>query len=141
MTVFQSMLNNTAYLHRRVRTDDGRGGYEISYTANGTADARIRDASSAERTVAQQEERQITHVLYLEIGTDILRGDAVTIDELTVEVDAFKKTDRENDYLALEHLEMDCLERQMELEPGAYFVTEDGDTFLITEVGDFLILE
>lgn len=112
MTVFGSMLNNTGQISKLRRTPDGQGGWAIDYTSGAAVDCRLRDASSSEREVAQKEERQITHVLYLEIGQDIARGDMIMVDGLTVEIDAIKKTDRENDHLALEHLEIDCLERQ-----------------------------
>jgi SPP1 family predicted phage head-tail adaptor len=109
MTVFQSLLNNTFTVSRRVRTDDGQGGWAISYLELGTAEGRIRPATANERVVADAEEQQITHVLYLEHGEDVLRGDLVVCDDLTVEVLGVREPSK-----AGEHLEIDCLERQGE---------------------------
>jgi SPP1 family predicted phage head-tail adaptor len=107
--VFQSLLNNTGTDYRRRRAPDGQGGWSIDYVDNGASNCRIRPASSAEREVAMSEERQITHVLYVEYGTDILRGDRYLVDGLLVEVDAIREPSKAN-----EHLEIDCLERQQE---------------------------
>lgn len=109
MTVFQSLLNHDVAISRRQRTADGQGGHVISYTAVGTVRGRIRPASSTEREVAMVEERQITHVLYVVADVDIARGDRVTVDGLTVEVDAIREPSK-----AGEHLEIDCQERQVE---------------------------
>jgi SPP1 family predicted phage head-tail adaptor len=107
--VFQSMLNKDVAIEHRQRTPDGQGGWVIGYVAGDTVRGRIRPASSSEREVAQKEERQITHVLYVVAGTDIRRGDRVTVDGLTVEVDAIREPSK-----AGHHLEIDCLEKQVE---------------------------
>lgn len=109
MTVFTSLLNNTFTVSRRVRTSDGQGGWAISYLELGTVEGRIRPATSNEREVAAAEEQQITHVLYVEHGEDILRGDQVVCDDLTVEVLGIREPSK-----AGKHLEIDCLERQQE---------------------------
>lgn len=109
MSVFHSLLNNTMSLYRRIRTADGQGGWEISYTANGAVLGRIRPASSSEQVIAQQEGRWITHVLYVEAGSDIARGDLVVVGDLAVDVEGVREPSR-----AGEHLEIDCLERQLE---------------------------
>lgn len=109
MSVFESLLNNDFTIERRRRSPDGRGGWAIDYVAVGVVRGRIRPASSREREVAQQEERLITHVLYVVAGTDIARGDRVTGAGLTVEVQAVREPSR-----AGEHLEIDCRERQPE---------------------------
>lgn len=123
-TVFESLLNNMALIARRRRTTDGQGGWAIDYVNIGTAACRIRPASSAEKTVALAEERQITHVLYVVAGTDIERGDQVTIlagpgqaaaTDLTVEVEGVREPSK-----AGEHLEIDCRQRVQEVS------TEDG---------------
>lgn len=110
MSVFTSLLNNDFAISRRRRTPDGQGGWVIDYVAQGTARGRIRPASSAEREVAQREERQITHVLYVVAGTDIERGDRVTVGDLTVDVEAIREPSK-----AGEHYEIDCRERQVEV--------------------------
>jgi SPP1 family predicted phage head-tail adaptor len=70
---------------------------------------RIRPATSAEREVAQMEQRTITHVLYVVHGTDIARGDHVECGDLTVEVLGVREPSK-----AGHHLEIDCVEVQHE---------------------------
>jgi SPP1 family predicted phage head-tail adaptor len=113
MTVFQSLLNNTVALARQRRTPDGQGGWAIDYVALPSAQGRLRPASSAERDVAVKEERQLSHVLYVVYGTDIKRGDVATVDGLQVDVEAIREPSKAN-----EHLEIDCLERQVEVNVG-----------------------
>ena len=109
MTVFGSLLNNLFTLYRRQRTDDGQGGWLISYTANGTAPGRMRPATSQEQDAAMQEERRISHVLYVAADADILRGDLVTGGGVAVDVEAVREPS-----LASKHLEIECLQRQKE---------------------------
>lgn len=109
MGVFESLLNNTFTVERRTRTSDGQGGWTIGYTALGSVEGRIRPATSREREVADQEEQQISHVLYVVASEDIARGDRVTSGDLTVEVLGVREPS-----LAGEHLEIDCLERAAE---------------------------
>lgn len=110
MTVFESLLNNLFTVERRRRSPDGRGGWAIDYVQIDPMLGRIRPATSREREVAQLEEREITHVLYVVAGSDIARGDRVTGDGLTVDVRAIREPSR-----AGEHLEIDCRERQVEI--------------------------
>jgi SPP1 family predicted phage head-tail adaptor len=111
MTVFESLLNNAFAIERRVRTHDGQGGWTITYQAVGTVRGRIRPASVAERDLAQAEQREVSHVLYLVDGADIERGDRVTVTgELTVAVLGIREPS-----LADHHLEIDCLEIQREV--------------------------
>jgi len=113
MGVFESLLNNTFTVSRRVRTSDGQGGWEISYLELGEVEGRIRPATSSERVVADTEEQQITHVLYVSHGEDVLRGDLVTAGGVTPPLQVEVLGIREPS-LAGEHLEIDCLERQVE---------------------------
>jgi head-tail adaptor len=75
--VFQSLLNRDYRAWRPVRTDDGRGGWLISYSLIGTLRGRMRPMTGNEMTQAAQEQRQISHRLYVEaadaIGTQIRR--------------------------------------------------------------------
>jgi len=109
MSVFESLLNNTFTVERRARTGDGQGGWTITYIASGTVLGRIRPATANERVVADAEQQQITHVLYVLAGTDIARGDRVTCGELTVEILGVREPSK-----AEHHYEIDCLERQKE---------------------------
>lgn len=107
--VFKSLRNNTFDVERRSRTSDGQGGWTIGYAATGTVEGRIRPAGSAEREVAQAEGRQISHVLYVDHGEDVERGDRVTCGDLVVEVVAIREPSKTS-----HHLEIDCLEQQVE---------------------------
>jgi SPP1 family predicted phage head-tail adaptor len=109
MSVFESLLNNDFAVSRRRRTPDGRGGWVIDYVSIGTVRGRLRPASSRERAEAQQQSREITHVLYVVAGEDIKRGDRVTLNSLVVDVEAVREPSR-----AGEHLEIDCREIQLE---------------------------
>lgn len=109
MTVFESLLNNTFTVERRARVGDGQGGWTITYIAAGTIYGRIRPATANERVVADAEQEQITHVLYVLAGEDIARGDRVTCGDLVVEVLGVREPSE-----AGHHYEVDCLERQKE---------------------------
>lgn len=109
MSVFTSLLNGDYTIARRARISDGQGGWIISYTELATVRGRLRPASGTEREVAAQEQRQISHVLYVVAGTDIARGDQVEGDGVLVDVVGVREPSR-----ADHHLEVDCLERQME---------------------------
>jgi SPP1 family predicted phage head-tail adaptor len=113
MTVFESLLNNWFMISRRERTSDGQGGWEITYMAIGLVRGRIRPASSSEQQVAQEQQRQITHVLYVLPGTDIERGDLMTCEGLAVDVQGVRDPSQ-----AGHHLEVDCVEVQREATAG-----------------------
>ncbi len=110
---FEALLNRTYTLARRERVSDGRGGWPWSYVDQGTVKGRLRPASSAERTAAQQEQREISHVFYCAYDEDVKRTDRLTADGITVYVDAIRKPSR-----ADHHLEVDCSETQVEGEPA-----------------------
>ena len=109
MALIEVLFNNMWTISRRVRTDDGQGGWSISYTDIGTVEGRMRPALTSERVTADQEERRITHVFYVLEGTDIARGDLAEADDLIVEVMGVREPSRMD-----HHLEIDCEERQAE---------------------------
>lgn len=109
MSVFESLLNNDYAISRRARISDGQGGWIITYTELATVRGRLRPATGVEREVALQEQRQISHVLYVVAGTDIARGDQVEGADILVDVVGIREPSR-----ADHHLEVDCLERQQE---------------------------
>lgn len=109
MSVFASLLNNTFTVERRTRTSDGMGGWVIAYAPAGSYKGRMRPASSAERDVADQQQRNLTHVLYVVGTADIQRGDQVTGDGVTVHVLGVREPSRSD-----HHLEIDCEEVQLE---------------------------
>ena len=110
IAVFRSLLNHTVALYRLAVISDGQGGWTESHTAIASADGRIRPATSSEIEAAQNEERRISHVLYVEADTNIARGDVAVVDGLTVDVEAIREPSK-----AGEHYECDCLERQRDL--------------------------
>ena len=107
--IFESLLNNTFVSFRRDRVSDGQGGWSIVYVQNITFNGRIRPASSAEKETAQQEQRAISHVLYVVAGTDLARGDLVIGAGLAVDVQGVREPSQ-----ADHHLEIDCMETQRE---------------------------
>ncbi len=107
--IFESLLNNWFTISRIERTPDGQGGWSVTYIPIGVARGRIRPASSGEIELAAQQQRQITHVLYLLPATDIERGDMVTCGGLLVDVQGVRIPS-----YAFHHLEVDCVERQKE---------------------------
>ena len=109
MSNFLALLNNTFAVERRMRVPDGQGGHAIVYVEIGTVRGRLRPALTNERMVADSEEQQITHVLYVVAGADVARGDLVSCGETTVEVLGVREPS-----LAGHHWEVDCLERQQE---------------------------
>jgi len=106
-------FNNTFTLYRRDRTADGQGGWIVSYALNGTAEGRIRPATSREREVGTQEQREISHVLYVLAGTDIARGDQVELGDDVWDVMGVREPS-----LAGVHYEVDCMETQHEVVVG-----------------------
>ena len=109
--IFESLLNHTFAIYRRERTSDGQGGWSITYVANGSAEGRMRPASSAEREVAAEEQRAISHVLYVVHGADIVRGDLVIGGGITVDIQGVREPSQ-----AEHHLEIDCMETQREVD-------------------------
>jgi SPP1 family predicted phage head-tail adaptor len=109
MTVFESLLNNTFAISRRQRTPDAQGGWQISYQSLAPITGRLRPASSTEIIAAQQELRKISHVFYCLESADIARGDRISGDGVTVDIMALREPSR-----ADHHLEIDCLETQVE---------------------------
>lgn len=117
MSVFTSLLITTFTHERRRRTPDGQGGWVIDYVENDDSPVtgRIRPATSSERQLAMQEERQVTHVFYCQADEGVRRGDRLTATspggyQLVVDVDALREPS-----LAGEHYEFDCNERQAEV--------------------------
>ena len=108
--VFNSLRNNTFVSFRRDRVPDGQGGWPIVYIQYITFLGRIRPASSAERETAQQEQRAISHVLYVEYGEDIARGDLVLGGRLAVDILGVREPSQ-----AAHHLEIDAMEVQHEI--------------------------
>jgi SPP1 family predicted phage head-tail adaptor len=108
--IYGSLLNNWFTISRMMRLADGQGGHSISYIPIAVVRGRIRPAASSEIERAQQDQRQITHVLYVLPHTDIARQDMVTCDGLLVDVLGVRDPS-----FAGHHLEVDCMEHQQEV--------------------------
>jgi len=109
MPLIEMLFNQVVTVWRRERTPDLQGGWPITYEQVGTPRGRVRPASSAEQETAAAQGREITHVAYVLHGTDIVRGDQVDVDGLTLDVLGVREPSR-----AGYHLEVDCRERQAE---------------------------
>jgi SPP1 family predicted phage head-tail adaptor len=102
-----SQLNHIFSAYRPERISDGQGGWNETLGEPWEVRGRMRPASGAERTVAAQEQRQISHVLYTEADSGIQRGDVITGAGIEVTVQGVREPS-----LAGHHLEIDCLEIQ-----------------------------
>jgi SPP1 family predicted phage head-tail adaptor len=109
MSAFRSMLISDVAISRPQRTSDGKGGWVTTHATVATYRGRLRPASSGEREVAMQEQRHLSHILYVEYGADIRRNDQATVGNLTVKVESIREPST-----AGEHLEIDCREVQLE---------------------------
>lgn len=107
MKAITSQLNHTFSAYRPERTSDGQGGWLQALGEPWEVRGRMRPASGTERTVAAQEQRQISHVLYTESDSGLRRGDVLIGAGIEVEVQAVREPS-----LAGHHLEIDCLEVQ-----------------------------
>ena len=117
--VFTSMLNNTFVAGQPHRVSDGQGGWLVSYVSLGTVQGRMAPRmGEGETEVADNEEWEVMHVLYVEaddaVGTAIARDYLITLPaayedpERVYEVKGVREPS-----LANEHLEIDCLQRQL----------------------------
>lgn len=84
-------LFNKIFTHqRKIHVDDGQGGTYLDWQNIGTIRGRLRPASASERTVAAQEQAEISHIFYCSADEDIRRGDRLISADLTVEIIAIK---------------------------------------------------
>jgi len=107
MTYFTALLNNDFTISRLAPVSDGQGGFTEAWEELTTVRGRMRPASVAEITIAQQAQREISHVLYVAGTVEIARGDLVTGGGITVRVLGVR-----NPSQASHHLEVDCRELQ-----------------------------
>ncbi|MDG9705547.1 phage head closure protein [Streptomyces sp. DH37] len=69
------LLNTSVEVWRATRTPDGMGGWEETWAQTGTVRARLSQPSARERVTADQSQSHLTHVVYLDPGADVRRGD------------------------------------------------------------------
>jgi SPP1 family predicted phage head-tail adaptor len=105
--MINALFTHTFTVSRLSTASDGQGGWAQSRVDVGTILGRLRPTSASERTVAQQGQAQVSHVLYTSADADVQRGDLVTGAGKVVEVIAV----REPSHMG-HHLEVDCQEIQ-----------------------------
>lgn len=81
------LLHETVTIARRVAAADGQGGYTWSTVVLGTTRGRIRAAETSEIIEGGQRGAEITHVVHLAAGSDVRRGDILTVGGETYEVE------------------------------------------------------
>jgi len=109
MSHIESLFNHEFAVTRMARVSDGQGGWSQVPETVGSVEGRLRPATSREREVAAQQQREISHVLYTLAGEDVVRGDLVTGGGLTVLVQGVREPSQ-----ADRHWEIDCQELQKE---------------------------
>ncbi len=110
----EALYTHEFTLNRPTRAPDGQGGWLVAYEEAGAFRGRLRPASATERTVAQQRQATVSHVLYCATTVDVRRGDLVAGAGQTVEVVDVREPSH-----AAHHLEVDCREVQTEMEQEA----------------------
>lgn len=114
MTLFATLLIDRFVASRQTRVSDGQGGWSQVWEDVSEVSGRLRPLTANERTVAQQEQARVTHVLYTLMDAGIERGDLVTGAGTVVEVIAV----REPSHMG-HHFEIDCRETQLAAEDVA----------------------
>lgn len=72
----RGLLNTTVEVQRFTEVPDGHGGWNDTWATVATeVPARISQPTDLERQVAQQVQETLTHMVYLEPGADVRRGD------------------------------------------------------------------
>lgn len=80
------LLNRTFNRWRNTETDDGAGGVTTAWAKVDTVKGRLSSPSPAERQTAAQEGVEIDRVVYLDSDTDVVRGERLVVDGITVEI-------------------------------------------------------
>jgi SPP1 family predicted phage head-tail adaptor len=114
VSLIEALYNHDFTITRPARTDDGQGGWTMSDEPVGTVRGRLRPATATERTSADQRQARVTHVLYCAATADVRRGDLVLGAGQAVKVVDIREPSH-----AGHHLEVDCVETQLEGEQEA----------------------
>ena len=108
-TGINRLFNKTASIYSKSRTDDMQGGWIIDYGVIGTTKVRVSVLSGVEKQYAGETDRRITHKVYANPDSNIVRGNKLVIGNLSLEV-----LDVKEPSLANHHIEIDCIEWQSE---------------------------
>ncbi len=113
MSVFTSLLNGIFAVYKPQKTADGQGGWITSYASVGSVAGRMRPRGGRELDVADSEEQQVPHVLYVK-ATDAV-GMLIGREWLITDADGRNYTVQgvREPSLAGKHLEIDCMQRQL----------------------------
>lgn len=101
------LLNTRVQVWREVSSDDGGGGQETAWLLQSTQRARLSQPSARERQAADQSEASLTHIVYLQPGADVHRGDELRRGGVVFEVTAVFEPSVSGTYLRA-----DCTARQ-----------------------------
>lgn len=105
------LLNARVQVWRQVTADDGGGGQETAWLLQSTQRARLSQPSARERQAADQSEASLTHIVYLQPGADVRRGDELRREGVVFEVTAVLSPSESGTYLRA-----DCTARQPTVE-------------------------
>ena len=97
------LLNQTATIQSMTKTTDGRGGHKETFSGTTTVKCRVRPASSQEIFLAAAEKREVTHIVYTDPGSGLVRGDHLVIGSTTLEVLLLRNPSESGS-----HEEIDC---------------------------------
>jgi len=112
MALIDALYIHSLAVTRKARTSDGQGGWTETWGTVATISGRIRPASANERILARQQQAEISHVFYCATSVDVTRGDRLAGEGRTWDVIAVREPSH-----AGHHLEIDCLEWQIEGQP------------------------
>lgn len=114
--VFLGLMNRQFSVYRIERTSNNAGGWPETEASLGVITGRLRPITAKEKVVANSEDRETTHILYVPYsnpkageldGNEIKRGDLVLYGDLKIEVLGVRDPS-----LAHEHLEIDCVQME-----------------------------
>lgn len=115
-SIFLRLMNRKFQIYRIERVSNNAGGWPEMEVLFGTISGRLRPVNAKEKVVANSEDRETTHILYVPYvnptvgelnGSEIQRGDLVVYEDLKVEVLGVNDPS-----LAHQHLEIDCVEKE-----------------------------
>ena len=113
---FLGLMNRQFSISRIERESNGAGGWPETEAFLGVISGRLRPVTAREKVVANSEDRETTHILYVPYnnpkvgeldGSEIKRGDLVLYGDLKIEVLGVRDPS-----LAHEHLEIDCVQME-----------------------------
>lgn len=99
-------LNQTAQQFRPTRTPNGAGGWTTSLVPVGQVRCRVRSWTTEEELIARQQGVRVSHIMYIDAGTDVRRDDVFEIGSWSAAVQSVRTPSTRH------HLMVDLEERQ-----------------------------